>query len=328
MLHQLLHQLTQIPAVSTDEGRVQTYLQKKLQKQNLHVQVDAVGNVMVGSSTPKVLVTAHMDEVGIIITKIEVDGMCRVSSVGFVEPKMAAGEKYVFQTPIGELTGVVLYEHAFEIDAVKSWDDLKLDLGFESKKAAEKVGVVPGLFGTYPKSWSETSDKIVASSLDNRVGVSLLCQLAEKYVKQIKSGSLSLIFSSTEESDYAGIKWVAANVRAQYTVVVDIMPNSFLSGHHDIALDGGPMVVYKMGNHLLMSGLKEKLHNVPHQKYFHQPAHHFMLESEVIQGFGSSLSLNFLVPITNYHHSDSTISKKSLAQAEKSLYRLVKNLVE
>ena len=98
-LTQRIRELTALPGVSGQEDAVREYLLRALQgREDCDCRVDALGNLIVkktGRQTPakSLLITAHMDEVGYLITYIEDSGLLRFAPVGGVSPEVMAGKR-------------------------------------------------------------------------------------------------------------------------------------------------------------------------------------------------------------------------------------------
>lgn len=112
-LTQRIRELTALPGVSGQEDAVREYLLQALQgREDCDCRVDALGNLIVkktGRQTPakSLLITAHMDEVGYLITYIEDSGLLRFAPVGGVSPEVMAGKRvYVGQKLLPGLVGL------------------------------------------------------------------------------------------------------------------------------------------------------------------------------------------------------------------------------
>ncbi len=324
MKFNLLKQLSLIKAVSSDEAEILKFIHQQFKGSYLRPAFTPMGDMYFGSKKPKILITAHVDEVGFIVNYINQGGTCQILPTGLIKPRMVAGERIELTNSKKNISGVVNYPHALDIDSVKKWEDLFVDFGFKSKSQAIKSGLNLGDLATYPRYWNQTNSKIIASALDNRIGVFLAVLLTKQFKNLIKSGKLTIAFTTGEESDYAGTRSTANHIRANYTVILDVLPHNFLPEKHDIKLNGQPVIVYKMTKHLLLPKLKKIIENISHQKYFIHQNNHFVLEPEVYQSFGYTNALNFLTPVTNYHQSTYTVYKTAI---EKSL-RQASNLIK
>ena len=108
-----IRELTALPGVSGQEDAVREYLLRALEgRADCACRVDALGNLIVektGRNTPakKLLLTAHMDEVGYLVTHIEESGLLRFAAVGGVSPEVMAGKRvYVGSKLLPGLVGL------------------------------------------------------------------------------------------------------------------------------------------------------------------------------------------------------------------------------
>lgn len=145
-LTQRIRELTALPGVSGQEDAVREYLLRALQgREDCDCRVDALGNLIVkktGRQTPakSLLITAHMDEVGYLITYIEDSGLLRFAPVGGVSPEVMAGKRvYVGQKLLPGLVGLkaVHQQKAAERTAPPEADNLYIDIGAKSREEAE-----------------------------------------------------------------------------------------------------------------------------------------------------------------------------------------------
>jgi len=335
-----LKKLTEIPAVSSYEKQMGAYIQQLIEtKTRTTIESLASGSILIGKQDANILISAHMDEVGCIISDIKDNGVLKIQSAGWLKPKIVAGQHLIIHGTIDnkpvEYSGIAVYNEPLDIDCIKSWTDLDVVLGFKNKEEVIKAGIKPGLsFASYPRHWthqkntSSDTDYIIASALDNRIGVFMLWLLYTVFQKEINNGQLGLAFTTCEEADYSGTKKIAAYTSPDLVIVVDIIPNNFLLGN-DIKFDGPPVIPYKMGNHLISEACRDLIADVPHQVYIAEPKKHFELESEVYHSsIANALAISFLVPTHNYHHAVSGVYTKAITQAMSSLYKLIEKVIK
>ena len=174
--------------VSGEEGAVREYLKAKIEDlpDILEMRTDALGNLLVhkkGKSPAKhtLLIGAHMDEVGLIVTGIQDDGLCTIAPVGGVDADVVIGR--AVENPIAG-TGVIGAKPVHKLtkeerEQKPDFKDLLLDLGCKTAEEARNL-VVPGdCFGFHSEWTALGGGKVASKAIDDRFGcAAMLCMLA------------------------------------------------------------------------------------------------------------------------------------------------------
>lgn len=148
------------------------------------LKVDKLGNVIMlkkgqGSGPkPKIMLAAHMDEIGLIITKIEKNGFLRFSTIGGFDQRVLLAQEVIVHSK-ESLTGIIgakppHVQGPGEQNKAVLLEDLFIDLGFDSKEQAEKV-VRVGDLATIKKEVAELQGGFMAGkAFDDRAGVAAI----------------------------------------------------------------------------------------------------------------------------------------------------------
>ena len=185
---ELLKQLCEIDGVSGGEEKVADWLKNHL-PEDCKVRTDALGNLICekkGKQTPKnkLLFSAHMDEVGFIITYIEESGLLRFSSMGGIDTRVVVGKPVRLESGALGVVGAkpIHLQSASDRETVLSYDQLYIDIGAKNREDALQFAQ-PGDFATFRPTFIEMGSCICAKALDNRIGclllLDLLCQPLE-----------------------------------------------------------------------------------------------------------------------------------------------------
>lgn len=242
----LLKQLADAVAVSGDEGAVRRLVLEAVRPHADEVKVDALGNVLAvkkGTGRDRVLVAAHMDEVGFMVSGHDADGSLRFEIVGGVDERVLIG-KPVF-IGAGRLPGVVaaVPVHLLPADrrltAVKA-GALRIDVGADSAEAARRL-VKLGERGTFAAELDVLGQGAAASlrgkALDDRLGCATLIEL-------LRGGpyacELHAAFTVQEEVGLRGARVAAFAVDPAAAFVLDCTPAYDLPS----AVDGRENVEY------------------------------------------------------------------------------------
>ncbi|MBR3629533.1 MAG: M42 family peptidase [Oscillospiraceae bacterium] len=248
-----LRELCALNGISGDEGAVRAYLQEQIAgfPGILEMRTDASGNLIVhkkgrAPAKQRVLIGAHMDEVGLIITGVQSDGLCTVDAVGGVDADAVIGRAVqvpgvgpgvIGAVPIHKLKGE-------ERDKKPSLHDLRLDIGAGSREEAEQLVQIGGSVCFYSE-WTELGGGRVASkAIDDRFGcAAMLCML---------SGEIPydtwFCFFVQEEIGLRGSKTAAFAVDPAAALILETTTAADLDGVQGDAavcrLGGGPVVPF------------------------------------------------------------------------------------
>jgi len=180
-----LKTMTLIPATSGFEQGVAACLREEMRPLADRVEVDRFGNVygyLDGDSAgPRVMIPAHSDSVGMIVSHIEENGYLRFDAIGAVPPNLAYAQRVLVVTPQGPRTGVVGSKPghiAFRETAlgttVPPMDALFVDVGAASGAEAKRMGIEPGQQITWDREITWLGDAstglVTGRSLDDKVG--------------------------------------------------------------------------------------------------------------------------------------------------------------
>lgn len=218
----LLEKLCNAMGVSGDEGEVRRIVLEEAKPYADEVKVDALGSVLVrkkgaGRNPPRVLLDAHMDEVGFMIVADDGDGFFQFETVGGMDARHLAGKQVIVgkdRTPgvIGakpiHLTTSGERQRTIEVE------NMRIDLGPEGKaKAGDRA--------TFATKFKRVGPSILAKAIDNRIGVAILIELLKHAPSQIE---LCLAFSVQEEIGLRGAKVAGYYFEPDLAIAVDSTP--------------------------------------------------------------------------------------------------------
>lgn len=256
--------LAEFPAPAGSEGKLAEHLLTLAKDNADETYIDALGNVIArkNGSGPHVLLTAHMDEPGIVIMHIEEKGFSRFVITGALAPNQLVGRQVLFTNGV---RGVIQAEDSKEPPTL---DKLYIDIGADSEKAA-KEQVYIGLAGVIPDNVIELGNELLSGrALDNRVG----CAIALEVFKQVaKAGrAITLAFTAQETVGSRGAKVVAHEVQPDWALVIDGVAAGDAPGakRMEVKLGAGPaikvmdktaLVPISIKNHLVESAKAESI---------------------------------------------------------------------
>ena len=220
----LLKRLTESSGVSGNEKEVRDLIISEIKDYVDTVKVDRIGNVIAykkGKPNSKTLmVTAHMDEIGLIVKDIDSSGLLKFLTVGGIDKRLLVS-KAVTIGP-NKIMGVIgakpiHLQKKSESKRALEIDELYIDIGAKSKEDAESI-VDIGDYVNFHSSYVEFGDNLVkAKALDNRVGCSILVDL----IKKLKDVSFYAVFTVMEEVGLVGAGPAAYEVNPDIAIILE-----------------------------------------------------------------------------------------------------------
>ncbi len=222
--YRLLEQLCNACAVSGDEGAVRKIVIEQVESHADVLKVDSLGNVLVtkvgtGQDRLKVMVAAHMDEIGFMLTSDEGDGIFRFDTVGGIDSRQLAGKP--IWVGVNVTPGVIgakpnhLTSTSERRKPISS-KELRIDVGPENKN---KVKV--GDWAVFATKYQRIGPSIRAKALDNRLGVTMLIELIKHAPENV---DLLAAFTVQEEVGLRGARVAAFALDPDLAFVLDCTP--------------------------------------------------------------------------------------------------------
>lgn len=272
----LLERLSNASAVSGDEGEVRKIVLEEVSPHADEVKVDALGNVLVtrhskNENALRVMLAAHMDEVGMMVTSDDSDGLYRFEVVGGVDAWLLAGKAvWVGKQHLPGVIGLkpIHLAEREELQKPIGLDALRIDIGLEAKVSVGDRAV----FGT---KFIRLGPSIRGKALDDRIGVATLIELVKQAPADIH---MLAAFTVQEEIGLRGAKVAAYAFDPDLAIVLDCTPALDLpvwdgseNTRYNTRLGAGPAIYVADGatlsNPRLVGYLLEtaEKYGIPHQ---------------------------------------------------------------
>lgn len=248
----LLKQLCRLNGVSGDEEAVRSFIRAQAQPWADSIRTDALGNLIVlkkgkRATGSRLLLAAHMDEVGLIVTQATQEGFLRFDFVGGVDRRVALGKPVVLGP--NKIPGVIGMKaiHMLtpeERKKVPKTDTLYLDIGAASRE--EALAQVPlGTYGAFVGEPEELGDGLFkAKAIDDRVGCAVMLRLLEEELPL----DVTFAFTVQEEVGTRGAFAAAFSVTPQAALVLETTTAADLPGvegaRRVCAPGRGPVISY------------------------------------------------------------------------------------
>lgn len=224
----LLKKYTQIPGISGVEEKITNEIIKDIKPFCDDAYISKSGSVIgikkatIKSSSSKLLFDAHIDEIGLIVTKIEDNGFIRFSRIGGYDPKILPGQEVVVYGTT-ELMGIIgsIPPHFKEEKKFIPINELFIDVGLPYEKVIEKVRV--GDMVSIRSEFTELKNDLCSTKcLDNRAGLVSLILTVENLSKSQLSSDVYFLFSTQEEWTGVGAQTGSYSIFPDAAIVVDV----------------------------------------------------------------------------------------------------------
>ncbi len=220
----LLKELSQASGVSGGEDEVRNIIRQAVEPLVDEVSTDVLGNLIAfkkGSSPgPGIMLTAHMDEVGLMIAGFEKNGLIRFSKVGGIDDRVLVSK--VVQIGPQKVPGVIgakaiHLQKTEERQKSLKVEELFIDIGAKSKEEAEKL-VNLGDYITFSTTYEELEGGLAkGKAFDNRVGCALLIEALKKECPYPLYG----VFTVQEEVGMRGAGVAAYRIKPHLAIVLE-----------------------------------------------------------------------------------------------------------
>lgn len=253
-MKELLQKLTDVASPSGQEGAIRAMIRKEVKGLADEIRVDALGNLIVlkGSSQPrgrrvpsrKIMVAAHMDEIGLIATHVDDRGFVRFAAVGGVYPRNLPGGRVRFMNGV---RGVVGVEPADRASDAPTLEKMFIDVG---ARHARSLPVKTGDVAAFERPFLDLGDRLVAKSMDDRVG----CAVAIEVLRKLRSTphEVYFVFTTQEEVGTRGAQTSAYGIDPDLGFSIDVTGWGDTPGERDfeVALGKGPAIKIRDGGML------------------------------------------------------------------------------
>lgn len=316
-----LKTLCSISSVSGRENAIRTKLTELISPLADEVYTDALGNLIAkkngsASDAKNIILCAHMDEIGFLVTFIEDDGFIRIAPVGGINSAAAAYSEVVSE---GGVRGLIVPN-----DDVKAADyalnKFYIDIGAKNKKEAERKVAIGDFFVCRPALTRLIGQKVCGRPLDDRIGCAVLLKIAEHFATITPKNNLYYVFSVQEEVGCRGAKTAAFGIGADYGLVFDVTGTGDVPGAKPMAckVSGGAAIKIKDNSVICDKTVVDTLIELAKEnKISHQCEilTYGGTDTSAIQMTGSGAAVGALSIPTRYIHSSTEMLDLSDANA-------------
>jgi len=227
----LLKRLSEAYGVSGDEGEVRYILNEELVGHG-ELRTDTIGNLFIHKNTgrqPRVMLAAHMDEVGLIVVGHEKSGLLRVHKVGSIDDRVLISKPVVVgKNRVPGVIGAkpIHLQKPEERKKAINIENLFVDLGARSQDEAEKLAKIGDYVAFKAGAREIGGDCLVGKALDNRAGCAILAEV----LKEDYALDLTGVFTVQEEIGLRGSGVAAYSVHPDFALVIETTSASDVPG--------------------------------------------------------------------------------------------------
>jgi endoglucanase len=245
---ELMRELSLAPGVSGSEKEIAKIITRELKDVADKIETDSMGNLIATKKgqkkAPTVMLAAHMDEIGLMVSYIDDDGFLRFVKIGGINDQMLSNQAVIIHHDGMEVPGVIRSKpphvtKAEEKNKVVPYNEMFIDIGANDKKEAEEMVSVGDMITL--RSWFEEypNDKVMGKALDNRIG----CYVMMEIMKRIDSrATVYGVGTVQEEVGLKGAKVSSYRLNPDYAFALD---TTLCGDHPGITLEEAPC---KMGD--------------------------------------------------------------------------------
>lgn len=272
---QFFYEMLDSMSVSGNEIGLQKKIIANMTNACDEIRTDYTGNVICVLNPDakfKVMLTGHIDEIGLIVTHIQENGLIKVDAVGGIYPGVYPGHKVVIHGQAGLVYGVVILNKDMEKEKLKA-TDLILDIGAKNEADARKYVQEGDPVHLHTYHQELLGGNVTARGIDDRGGAFIVLE-ALKRAKAL--GCKIGVYAATtvgEETTMRGAYWAGANVAPNIAIAVDVTyaqdyPGTKPEESGNVQLGKGPVICNSSIANKKVNGLLKKVatdNNIPYQ---------------------------------------------------------------
>ncbi|MCI0519060.1 MAG: M20/M25/M40 family metallo-hydrolase [Chloroflexi bacterium] len=215
----LIRKMVETPGPSGYETLVRQAAQAEAAPHADETRVDALGNLIVRKGRRqagglKIILAAHLDEIGLMVTHVDEKGFARFTNLGYLYMRNLPGARVRF---LNGTPGVIGLEPVENPDHLPQLDRMYIDLGASSREACPvRIGDV----AVFERPWLEMGGLITAKALDDRLGVAILIETLRRL--DASPHEVYFVFSVQEEVGARGAITAAYGIEPDLGLAVDV----------------------------------------------------------------------------------------------------------
>ena len=245
-MKQLIQKLTDIFSPSGYENEIRNIIRAEIKEFADETRVDALGNLIArkGKGRTRVMVAAHMDEIGLMATHVDEKGFVRFTGIGGVYPRNLPGGRVRF---VNGAQGVIGLDGGIFGNDLPPLEKMFIDVGASNKNDCP---IKTGDVAAFERPFLDLGKRVVAKSMDDRIG----CAVAIEALRALRStpNEVYFVFTTQEEVGTRGAQTSAYGIDPDLGFSIDVTGWGDTPGQRDfdVALGKGPAIKIRDGGML------------------------------------------------------------------------------
>ena len=246
-LYTTLQKLCACPSVSGREDKIRALLKELVTPFADEITTDALGNLIArkkgaGDGGKSVMLCAHMDEIGFLVTFIEENGWLRVAPIGGINFVATSFSEVISENGVAG----VLVPNAKTKAADYTTDKFYIDIGAKDRKAAQRKASIGDFFVARGGVRRLMGTRICGRPLDDRIGCAVLLSVAEALSRVSTKGDVYYVFSVQEEVGCRGALPAAYALTPDVSLCFDVTGTGDTPGADPMACSLGKGAAVKI----------------------------------------------------------------------------------
>ena len=224
-MDKLLKELLVAPGISGYEEDVAAIMERELKKTCDSVKIDNFGNVIAkkGKGSKKIMIAAHMDEIGFVVKHISDDGFIYFIKVGGIADTVLLGQRVVIKAKSGDICGIIgskppHLQTAEERKKLVTYDNMFIDIGCSSKEEVLKKVEIGDQIIFEPNAGVLNGDVYYGKAIDNRAGCYEMLKIMEKIDVDAE---VYAVATAQEEVGLKGARTSSFAIEPDFALILD-----------------------------------------------------------------------------------------------------------
>ncbi|MDK2789637.1 MAG: hypothetical protein PWP15_144 [Methanothermococcus sp.] len=236
--------------ISGREDRIRNYMEKELQTSCDEVFTDKFGNLIAkkGNKGPKIMIAAHMDEIGLMVKYIDDKGFLKFTKIGGINDQMLLNQKVVVHGSKGDIIGVLGSKPPHKMkeserNKLIKYEDMFIDIGAKNREEAIEMGVEIGTWISFKAEFDSLGkDRITCKSFDDRAGCAVLLETMNQIKDMDLNCQVYAVGTVQEEVGLKGAKTSAFGINPDVAIALDV---TICGDHPGIKMEDAPVELGK-----------------------------------------------------------------------------------